>query len=188
MPFDDLFRPAGQSADSGLVDACRRGNLDAFERLYQDHGSRLKSMAYHLLGSRADAEDAVQETFLKVYRGVEKFESESAIGTWIYRILINTCYDLGRKKQRQVRTVIADPPIRDAAHTNVPLKLALEQALGEINEQHRMVFLLFAVEGLKHSEIAAVLSIPEGTSKAWLFEAKKHLKRLLMESKRDVRM
>jgi RNA polymerase sigma-70 factor (ECF subfamily) len=60
--------------------------------------------------------------------------------------------------------------------------VALDDALGRINPRQRMVFMLFEVEGLKHSEIAAILEIPEGTSKAWLFEAKKDLKRLLAEA------
>ena len=63
--------------------------------------------------------------------------------------------------------------------THLPLKVALQQALQRIHPRHRMVFLLFEVEGLKHAEIAAVMEVPEGTSKAWLFEAKKELKRML---------
>ena len=62
--------------------------------------------------------------------------------------------------------------------------MALRDVLGRIHPKHRMVFLLFEVEGLRHSEIAAILEIPEGTSKAWLFEAKKGLKRLLTEVRR----
>ena len=66
----------------------------------------------------------------------------------------------------------------------IPLKVTLDDALGRIHPKHRMVFLLFEVEGLKHAEIASVLEVPEGTSKAWLFEAKKELKRMLTERKR----
>ena len=63
----------------------------------------------------------------------------------------------------------------------LPLKIALEHALGRLNERQRIVFLMFEVEGLKHSEIAAILEVPEGTSRSWLFEAKCQLKRLLTE-------
>jgi RNA polymerase sigma-70 factor (ECF subfamily) len=169
-----------QPGDDELIEGCRRGSLRAYERLYELHASRMKSIAYHMLGNRSDAEDAVQETFLKVYRAVSGFEGQSALGTWIYRILLNTCYDSARKRQRlQERPQIFDLP----GKSDTPLRLALENAIARLNERHRTVFLLFEVEGLKHSEIAAVLEVPEGTSRTWLFEAKRELKRILMESR-----
>jgi RNA polymerase sigma-70 factor (ECF subfamily) len=139
----------------------------------------MKSLAFHLLGSRADAEDTVQEAFLKVYRAVRGFEGQSSLSTWIYRILINCCYDVMRKQQR-----LAEKPARVdfATDAKLPLKIALERALSLLNERQRIVFLMFEVEGLKHSEIAGILEVPEGTSRSWLFEAKRHLKRTLMES------
>jgi RNA polymerase sigma-70 factor (ECF subfamily) len=142
--------------ETELAEACRRGNVRAFEHLYHVHSARMKSLAFHLLGSRADAEDTVQEAFLKVCRAARGFEGNSALSTWIYRILINCCYDAIRKRQR-----LAENPL---------------------NERQRMVFLLFEVEGLRHSEIAAILEVPEGTSRSWLFEAKCQLKRMLTEA------
>jgi RNA polymerase sigma-70 factor (ECF subfamily) len=170
-----------QPSDDQLVDGCKRGNLRAFERLYEIHASRMKSIAFHMLGSRPDAEDAVQETFLKVYRSVNAFEGQSSLGTWIYRILLNTCYDHGRKRQRLRESDAALPDI--PSRTDVPLRISLERAIERLNERHRTVFLLFEVEGLKHSEIATILEVPEGTSRTWLFEAKRELKRTLMESR-----
>ena len=167
-------------SDDQLADGCKRGNLRAFERLYEIHASRMKSIAFHMLGSQADAEDAVQETFLKVYRSVGSFEGQSSLGTWIYRILLNTCYDQGRKRQRLKET---DPLPEVASRSDVPLRITLERAIERLNERHRTVFLLFEVEGLKHSEIASVLEVPEGTSRTWLFEAKRELKRTLMEAR-----
>lgn len=174
------------STDAELLAACRRRDLAAMEQLYLAHGSRLKSIAFNILRNRQDAEDTVQETFLKVYRGIEGFQGQSEIGTWLCRIAINTAYDLARKRQRVEQPErpaigISDLPRHD---DRLPLKVALNDALARINPRHRMVFLLFEVEGLRHSEIAAILEIPEGTSKAWLFEAKKELKQLLMEVRR----
>jgi RNA polymerase sigma-70 factor (ECF subfamily) len=165
--------------EAELAEACRRGNVRAFERLYQIHSARMKSLAFHLLGSRADAEDTVQEAFLKVCRAAHGFEGHSSLSTWIYRILINCCYDAIRKRQRLAES---PAPSDFRAETNVPLKVALQRALNALNERQRMVFLLFEVEGLRHSEIAAVLEVPEGTSRSWLFEAKSQLKRLLTEA------
>ena|ERR1700756_2290100 len=164
--------------DAELLERCKRGELQAFERLYKLHAERMKSLAFHLLGSRDDAEDAVQETFLKVYRAIGSFENNSTVSTWMFRILINCCYDILRKRQR-----LAEKPMLKevSAESKLTLKVALERALLTLNEQHRLVFLMFEVEGLKHSEISSVLEVPEGTSRAWLFEAKRALKQLLTQ-------
>ena len=170
------------SNESDLLAACRRREIRAFEQVYLAHGSRLKSLAFQILGNRQDAEDAVQETFLKLYRGIEGFHGQSSIGTWLCRILINACYDLARKRKRE-----ADPATDEQTagpKNHLPLKVALDDALRRIHPRHRMVFHLFEVEGLRHAEIAAILEVPEGTSKAWLFEAKKELKRMLTEIRR----
>jgi RNA polymerase sigma-70 factor (ECF subfamily) len=179
-----LARPmqATEYATEGeLLAACRRHDIRAFEQLYRAHESRLKSLAYHIAGNRQDAEDAVQETFLKLYRAIDGFHGRSSVGTWLCRIVINVCYDLVRKRQRET----GEPPDdRHASSGNVGLRVSLEDALRRIHPSHRMVFLLFEVEGLRHAEIASILEVPEGTSKAWLFEAKKELKRLLGETRR----
>ena len=165
-------------SDAELVEACKRGNMRAFERLYELHSSRMKSLAYHLLESRADAEDAVQEAFIKVHKALGSFEGNSALSTWLYRILLNCCYDALRKRKRRAE----DPaPAQFPSESKAPLKIAIERAIGLLNERQRTVFLMFEVEGLKHSEIAGILEVPEGTSRSWLFEAKCQLKRLLTE-------
>ena len=174
---------AEYQTEAELLAACRRRDIRAFEQIYLAHGPRLKSVAYHILGSRQDAEDAVQETFLKLYRGIHGFHGQSSIGTWLCRILINTAFDVARKRQRE-RAPVDSPVELAAAKNHLALKVALDDALRRIHPKHRMVFLLFEVEGMRHSEIAAILEVPEGTSKAWLFEAKKELKRLLTETPR----
>ncbi len=167
--------------DAELVEQCKRGDLKAFESLYTVHSARMKSLAFHLLGNRSDAEDTVQEAFLKVYRALNSFEGNSSISTWIYRILLNCCYDALRKRQRLAEDS-AKPEI--PSDPKLPLKIALERALDLIGERQRLVFLMFEAEGLRHSEIAAILQVPEGTSRSWLFEAKCQLKRLLTETTR----
>jgi RNA polymerase sigma-70 factor (ECF subfamily) len=179
LPLRFLSALPEHPTDAQLAEECRRGNLRAFELLYQQHAGRMKSLAFRLVGSRADAEDAVQEAFLKVHRALTGFEGNSSLTTWIYRILLNCCYDALRKRQRLAETA---PPADFASHSKVPMKLALERALSLLNERQRIVFLMFEVEGLKHSEIAAILEVPEGTSRSWLFEAKCQLKRILTET------
>lgn len=144
----------------------------------------MKSIARNLLGNVADAEDAVQESFLKIFRGAKTFRGGAAFSTWIYRITVNTCYDvLRRRKSRPSgssleaedgRQVLAGPPGSDH-----PLRLALEKSVARLEPRHRAVFLLFEVEGFTHGEIAQILGIPEGTSKTFLFDAKKKLQKWL---------
>ena len=179
LPLHFAANLSEHSTETELAEACKRGNVRAFESLYAMHSARMKSLAFHLVGSRADAEDAVQETFLKVYRAVRTFEGHSSLSTWIYRILLNCCYDTIRNRQRLSESA---PPSEFPSDSKVPLKIALERALTLIGERQRLVFLMFEVEGLKHSEIAAILEVPEGTSRSWLFEAKTQLKRLLLET------
>ncbi len=179
MPLQFAASLPDNPTDAELVESCKRGNVRAYERLYQLHGARMKSLAFHLVGSRADAEDVVQEAFLKVFRAVSGFQGQSSLATWIYRILINCCYDAMRKQQRRAES----PALREfSSDSKLPLKVALEGALKKLNDRQRLVFLMFEVEGLRHSEIAGILEVPEGTSRNWLFEAKRELKRMLMES------
>ena len=179
VPLPFIGSLSDHPTDAELAEGCKRGDLRAYERLYELHAGRMKSLAFHMLGSRADAEDTVQETFLKIYRAVRGFEGQSSLSTWIYRILMNCCYDAMRKQQRS-----AERPVKKefSGDNKLPLKIALERALDSLNERQRIVFLMFEVEGLKHSEIAGILEVPEGTSRSWLFEAKRELKRQLMES------
>jgi RNA polymerase sigma-70 factor (ECF subfamily) len=180
LALADQMQFVEYAAEADLLAACRRQDIRAFEQLYHAHGARLKSIAYHMLGNRQDAEDAVQETFVKLYKAIAGFHSESSLGTWMCRIAINVCYDLARKRKREQ----APEETERAAPGGQPaLRAAVNQALRRIHPRHRMVFLLFEVEGLRHAEIASILEIPEGTSKAWLFEAKKELKRMLTEGR-----
>ena len=175
--------PAGEfRTEDALLAACRRQEIGAFEQLYRAHGTRLKSIAWHMVANRQDAEDAVQETFVKAYRAIRAFQGNSGLGTWLCRILINVCHDVARRRGRETDPEEAALADRPAPGRQLALKVALEAALRRIPPKHRMVFLMFEAEGMRHAEIAAVLDIPEGTSKAWLFEAKKALKRMLSEA------
>jgi RNA polymerase sigma-70 factor (ECF subfamily) len=174
-----------------LAEGCKSGDLSAYERLYEDQGSRMKSIAYNMLGNPTDAEDAVQEAFLKIYRKAGQFKGESSFMTWIYRILINTCHDFMRKRLRRSFESATPssgnesqqfPATENRDHT---LRLSLEKALRQLPERKRAIFLLFEIEGFKHGEIAEILDIPEGTSKNLLFEARRALQQSLLASYRD---
>jgi RNA polymerase sigma-70 factor (ECF subfamily) len=170
--------------DAMLAAACQSGDLRAYERLYVLHGTRMKNLARNLLGSPVDAEDAVQETFLKIQRSVASFRGQSSFVTWTYRILINTCYDARRSRVRKKEIANDDSgenprpePRAPGAHPS--LRMALERALAALTRHQRDVFLLYEVEGFRHAEIAGMLEITETASKNTLFQAKKNLRQML---------
>jgi RNA polymerase sigma-70 factor, ECF subfamily len=174
------------SEDTALAAACRSGDVRAYERLYAMHGARMKNLARNVLGSSADAEDAVQETFLKVQRSIATFRGQSSFVTWTYRILINTCYDARRSRLRKKEVTTSEhdaeetprmEPRAPGAHPS--LRMALERALAKLTRHQRDVFLLYEVEGFRHAEIAGMLEITEAASKNTLFQAKRNLREML---------
>ena len=171
--------------DAALAAGCRAGDLQTYERLYSMHGARMRNLARNLLGNLGDAEDAVQETFLKVQRSIASFRGQSSFVTWTYRILINTCYDARRSRLRKKEVAHQEPdetptrPEPRAASAHPTLRIALERALSQLTRHQRDVFLLYEVEGFRHSEIASILEISNAASKNTLFQAKKTLRRML---------
>jgi RNA polymerase sigma-70 factor (ECF subfamily) len=171
--------------DAALAAGCRAGDMRAYERLYQLQGARMRNYARNLLGSSTDAEDAVQETFLKIQRSISTFRGQASFVTWTFRILVNTCYDLRRGRVRRKENVQDDSdesapqvePRSLGAHPS--LRLALERALAQLTRHQRNVFLLYEVEGFRHAEIAVMLEISETASKNTLFQAKKTLRTML---------
>jgi RNA polymerase sigma-70 factor (ECF subfamily) len=170
--------------DQELAAACQAGQLHGYERLYLMHGKRMKNVARNLLGNTTDAEDAVQETFLKMQRGIGTFRGQSSFVTWTFRILINTCYDARRSRMRKKEVAnegTEESPIPEprAPGAHPSLKLALERALAKLTAHQREIFLLYEVEGFRHAEIAEMLETTETASKNTLFQAKKNLRAIL---------
>ena len=167
------------SDDRRLAKGCAVGDTKVFEEIYQRFGERMKSVAWNHLGNVSDAEDAVQETFLKIHRSATTFTGEASFSTWAYRILVNTCYDALRKRKRRVEETNLDDTVETAVRTapNVDdnKRIALRRMLDALPEQRRAVFTLFEIEGLSHAEIGAILGITEGNSKWILFATKKEL-------------
>jgi RNA polymerase sigma-70 factor (ECF subfamily) len=182
----DPAAEAARAEDSALAAACQAGDLRAYERLFSQQGGRMKNLARNLLGNPLDAEDAVQDTFLKIQRSISGFRGQSSFVTWTFRILVNTCHDARRKRTRKKEIAHEDlavgdaPPIEPRAPGSHPsLKMALERAMAELTQHQRDVFLLYEVEGFKHSQIAETLEITEAASKNTLFQAKKNLREML---------
>ena len=167
--------------DRRLARACAAGDSSIFEEIYGRYGDRMKSIAYNHLGNVSDAEDAVQETFLKIHRAASTYTGEASFSTWVYRILVNTCYDILRKRKRRpeeapLEDETGEPIQRSAPSVDDAKRMTLRKLLNELSEQRRTVFTLFEIEGLSHAEIASILGITEGNSKWILFDTKKQLR------------
>ena len=178
----DFPRPvitsATQTDDLRLAGGCAAGDSDCFAEVVRRFGERMKSIAFNHLGNIADAEDAVQETFVKLHRAASGFTGEAAFSTWLYRILVNTCLDVIRKRRRRIQEAPIDDEIsggRAAMNVDDAKRMTLRKMLAELPEQRRTVFMLFEVEGLSHAEIGEILDISEGNSKWILFATKKQL-------------
>jgi RNA polymerase sigma-70 factor (ECF subfamily) len=162
--------------DHQLAAACAAGDTQVFEEIYRRFGARMKSIAWNHLGNTGDAEDAIQETLLKVHRAAGTFTGEASFATWLYRILVNTCYDVLRKRKRRIEEAPLDDTLeRSACSVDDMKRIALRKMLDALPEQRRTVFTLFEIEGLSHAEIGQVLGISEGNSKWILFATKKEL-------------
>jgi len=177
-----------RAEDAALAAACLAGDMQAYERLYALQGAKMRNLARNLLGNPLDAEDAVQETFLKVQRSIGGFRGQSSFVTWTFRILVNTCHDARRSRVRkkEVTTDTEENPMPEqrAAAAHPTLRLALERALATLTQHQRDVFLLYEVDGFSHAEIGATLDISEAASKNTLFQAKKNLRQMLEPPRR----
>jgi RNA polymerase sigma-70 factor (ECF subfamily) len=169
----------GSAEDRHLAAACSKGDTRVFEDVYRRFGDRMKSIAWNHLGNVSDAEDAVQETFLKVHRAASTYTGEASFSTWLYRILVNTCYDALRKRRRRIEESPIEDMVETAERTAPSVddakRMTLHKLLKELPEQRRSVFTLFEIEGLSHAEIGEILGISEGNSKWILFATKKEL-------------
>ena len=177
IPILEVQRTSAE--DRRLAAACAAGDAKVFEEIYRRFGDRMKSIAWNHLGSSSEAEDAVQETFLKIHRAASTYTGEASFSTWAFRILVNTCYDVLRKRRRRIEEAPIEDMVETSAHTapsvDVAKRMTLQKLLSELPEQRRTVFTLFEIEGLSHAEIGEILGISEGNSKWILFSTKKEL-------------
>lgn len=175
--------------DAALVAGLKAGDAAAYEALHRVHAPRLFNLAYRMLGSAADAEDIVQETFLLVFRKVRGFKGDSSVGTWLYRLGMNLCIDRLRSRAageaRRTQAIGADPLAAATGGDEMVLtRLDLERAIAELPEGCRAAFLLHDVEGFDHREVGAILGVSDGTSKSQVHKARLRLRAHLMQRAR----
>lgn len=174
-----------KSSDQDLVERCRRQEPGAFEELYRHYAGRVFNLAARLSGSRAEGEDLTQEVFVQIYRRLDSFRGESALGTWIHRLATNSCLDYlrsreGRAQGRTGPLDDAEPPRASAPAAPMRAdRLDLERAIAQLPLGYRAAFVLHDVEGFEHREVAALLGIAEGTSKSQVHKARLKLREYL---------
>lgn len=178
-------RPVGEaperSLEVGFVLAAQAGDAEAFAALVRLHQRRAYAVARAIVLTHEDAEDAVQEGFLHAYRALHRFLPDQAFGAWLHRIVANAALDITRRKKVRDADSLADTlasPFRDPAESD-ELRRKLSGALDSLGERQRAVIVLHDIEGFKHSEIGAILGIPEGTARSDLHHARSRLRRAL---------
>jgi RNA polymerase sigma-70 factor (ECF subfamily) len=171
---------ADERSDEQLLEAFLSGDESAFELLIKRHQDRMFALALRMTGDRADALDATQDAFISALRNARSFKGTAAFSTWLYRIGINSCTDLLRRRKRLVPTEEIEPPGAAArVEETVSLRLDLTEALGRLTPDHREAVLMHDLGGLPYEDIAALTGVQLGTVKSRISRGRKHLAELL---------
>ncbi len=168
-----------ESSDAALVAAAANGVEAAFTELFRRHTPHLLRFVARVLGaSQADAEDVVQDTWLRAYPALVTFRNESSFSTWLCAVGLRASLDSMRRGRRHSTETLFDdeswsppPPTED--------RLDIETAISRLAPGYRMVFVLHDVEGFTHEEIGLQLGVAPGTSRAQLFKARRVMRALL---------
>lgn len=160
------------------------GDHEAFTQIMQTHEDRVFSVCLRIMGNRDQALDATQETFLTTFRKAGQFKGNSALGTWIYRIAVNTCYDQLRRQKRRRTDPIPEhlDPADHAAQEAVDsagIRPEIQAALASIPADFRAAVVLSDIEGMALPEVAEILDVPVGTVKSRVFRGRRLLAKAL---------
>jgi len=165
-----------------IIRRCQKQDLNAYKMIYKRYGQPLIRTANRILGDQQDAEDAVQMTFLKLYRGIQNFNFTSQFSTYLFRIMMNVCFDILRSRYRKIK--IQSVALHSTKDPNLDFKLDLEKAISSLPERMRACFVLYAVEGVDQKDIATIMNLSLGGVKSSIFHAKVRLRNIL--SKNDI--
>lgn len=188
--------------DLTLVQRVRSGDQRAFKLLVERYQRKVYAVALGMLKDKEEARDVAQEAFVKVYRYLDHFKGDASFYTWLYRITVNICIDVMRKKGsgRGDEHVEFDEQVKmDVSEANIgalgsrlgtnPQKSALRaelaqritEAIQQIPEAHRQILLLREIEGMSYEDLARTLKIPKGTVMSRLFHARLKMQKILNE-------
>lgn len=179
-----------EASEAAAIERVRAGDTDAFRVLVEMHSRTLFRVAFRVVGNEHDAEDVVQEAFLRAYRQIRTFDGRSAFGTWLGRIAVNCGLDLLRSRGRRreavdptvlegTREMAAKDPTPDRVAASSQMRERLAAALAELSPAERTAFLMRHCEGVPIEEIARVLGRPNGATRHSVFRAVQKLRRAL---------
>lgn len=169
--------------EAQLIEACLRNDRNAQRKLYNAYAGRMLVVCMRYVQNQAEAEDILQEGFIKIFQNLDKFRAESTLGSWIKRIVINTTINQIRS-QKHFQDMDDVQEYENQVSDNLSGIEAIHfqeliEMIQKLPKGCRTVFNLFAVEGYKHHEIAQMLNITEGTSKSQYSRAKTILQGIL---------
>jgi RNA polymerase sigma-70 factor (ECF subfamily) len=172
-------------SDEYLLRQYLDGNSDAFDELVRRHEDRIFALALRMLGQRADALEATQETFIAAFRRAGSFRGDSAFGTWLYRIGINACKDALRKRRDLLlddeggSPEIASP---ESVEQQVTSRIDVRRALTTLSEDYREAVVMHDLGGIPYEEIARLTGVPIGTVKSRISRGRRMLAEALEHS------
>jgi len=179
--------------DRELVDRARGGDAPAFGELVRRHQQRIHRLAVHMLRDRAEAEDVTQETFIRAFQALARFDGRSEPYTWFYRITINLSLNRIRSRKTSRATHDTDDPRLDGVLTEKrpeaadpsnsaqrrQLYLALCQGIDQLSDTLRTTLILVCIDGRSHEDVSKILGAPEGTIAWRIHEARRKLKEFM---------
>lgn len=178
--------------ETELIRLARSGDRDAFSALMERYEKRVYHQALRLLNHPEDAADVTQEVFFKAWRGLPRFQGESAFSTWLYRLTDNAAIDLLRREKKRRGDLSLDDPdslALPAGPVLTPqqaleageLQKAVERGLACLSEEHRRVLVLRELNGLSYEQIGGLLDLPAGTVKSRIARARLALAKILRD-------
>lgn len=176
---------AGEDPDSSLVDLAADGDSQAFKQLYERHYRRVYALCLRMTANSESAEECTQEAFIKAWRKLDSFNKQSRFSTWLHTLASRTTLDYLRKHKSWLKLVfsqedeaVPEPQSASLEQDNIELS-SLDKLLCRLPERARIVFTLHGVEGYRHVEIAEVLGISSGASRAQYHRARNLLQEWL---------
>ncbi len=182
--------------EAAVLARARQGDTKAFDELITRHRQRIYMHAYHMLRSEDDAVEIAQETFIRAWKSLARFDGKASFSSWLYRIATNAVIDLCRRRKSHPEVEVENGPMKvDAASRTTPhggeepglsvdraeIRRRIEAALLELSPEHRAVVVLKEIDDLSYEEIAARVGCSMGTVMSRLHYARKHLQTLLRD-------
>lgn len=175
-----------EGTDKELIEACQRGEADAFRELFEQHKDKVYSIALRYSGDASVAMDIAQDTFLKLFSSIRSFRGDSTFESWLYRLVVNSCFDQKRRVRRLMPLVdglvdALQAPGESAFDEIVRSELSsqVRSAVGSLPAEQRMVVVLRYTQGLSYDKIADILGCSVGTVASRLNRVHKVLERRL---------